>query len=156
MQSEADTLFRQPPQKLQPFFAILDRDSRQAHLVDDQFLQQGLFLLREFSESPSGFIVLPNVFFVRPMSDESIDGPHACTAAILFPNVLANVFPGLSSFSLPDDPTPPKGRKASRRLNHVYVDQENNNVDKCKTARGGTDVHTYEIGLMADRERFEL
>jgi hypothetical protein len=132
VQSEADALFRQPSQKLQPFLAILDRDSRQAHFVDDQFLQRGLFLHREFSGSPSGFTVLPIVFFVLPMSDESIDGPHACTAAILFPNVLANVFPGLSSFSLRDDPTPPEGSKASKRLNHVYVDQENNKVDKCK------------------------
>ena len=133
MQSEADTLFRQPSQKLQPFLAILDRDSRQAHFVDDQFLQRGLFLLREFSESPSGFTVLPNVFFVFPMSDELEhrlpSSLHSCHPLL---NGLANVFPGLSSFSLRDDPTPPEGSKASKRLNHVYVDQENNKVDKCK------------------------
>ena len=67
-----------------------------------------------------------------------------------------NVFHGLSSLRLPDDPSPPEGSKTSKNLNHVYADQENDKVDKSQTARGGKDVYTYEIGLMADWERFEL
>ena len=121
MESKPDTFLRQPPQKCQAFLAILDGHPGQPDLIDDQFFQLILLLLRQFSRSPPGRTVRAIVLRVTPVSYDGVNGPYSSLLAISFSASLAYVLSAGPSFSLTNNPAPLEGTETSERFDHAQL-----------------------------------